>query len=212
MAPALLATLCFAWSAPLRAASPQAQVDRSTRIIERFRTMPEAGIPRRVLNRARGVAIISMLKGGFVWSGRVGDGVVLARTHAGWSGPSFIRAGGAGFGPQVGGKVTDFVLILNTPGAVRAFERGGTVELGGQLSAVAGPTGRTAETGVLPVAAVYTYSRSRGLFAGASLEGTVIMTNRTANNRYYHRPVTARAILNSEVLPPRGATRLRAVL
>ena len=195
-----------------KAAGEQDQVDRATRIVERFASMPEKGIPATILRHAKGVAILSVVKGGFIWSGRVGDGVVVARTERGWSGPSFIRTAGVGFGPQIGAKVTDFVLILNTDEAVRAFARGGNVEIGGSLSAAVGPVGRTAELGALPMAAIYTYSRSQGLFVGASLEGMVISTNRLANAHYYGQSVTARAILNSQVRPPHGATRLRAVL
>jgi len=198
----------IAQAAPIM--SEQERVDRSARIAQRFITMPERGIPRRVLRHARGLAIISMLKGGLIWSGRVGDGVVIARTpNGGWSGPSFIRAYGVGFGAQVGGKVTDYVLVLNTPGAVRAFSRGGNVQIGGALSAAVGPVGRTAETGVLPAAAVYTYSRSQGLFAGASLEGTIIKTDGLANARYYHRKVSPEAILTARVRPPSRSARLQ---
>ena len=191
--------------------SEQARVDQATRIAERFLAMPENGIPPRVLRNAKGVAIISVVKGGLLWSGRVGDGVVVARTPQGWSGPSFIHIAGAGFGPQIGANVTDYVIMLNTPEAVRAFSRGVNVQLGGNLSAAAGPVGRTAEFGALPFADVYTYSRSRGLFAGVALEGTTISTNRIANERYYHGPVSAGAILSARVRPPQGAARLRHV-
>ena len=79
---------------------------------------------------------------------------------------SFVRTGGAGFGPQIGGEVTELVLVLNTPEAVKAFSHGGNVQLGGELSVAAGPYGRTADADVMPKAAVYAYSRSQGLFAG----------------------------------------------
>jgi lipid-binding SYLF domain-containing protein len=80
-----------------------------------------------------------------------------------------------GYGPEVGGQVTEFVIILNTRAAVDAFARGGNVEFGGALSVAAGPIGRAAEAGILPVAAFYTYSRSQWLFAGASLERTILL-------------------------------------
>ena len=198
--------------APQLTATEQDKVNRAADIIEHFKTMPEKGIPRRVLRDAKGVAILTVFKGGFIWSGRTGEGVVMARTKNGWSGPSFIRTGGAGFGAQVGGNVTEFVIVLNTAEAVSAFSHAGNLEIGGSLSAVAGPVGRTAETGVLPRAAVYTYSQSQGLFVGVSLEGTALMTNREANERYYRGPVSPNAILTGQVMPPRGANRLRGVL
>jgi SH3 domain-containing YSC84-like protein 1 len=108
--------------------------------------------------------------------------------------------------------VTDFVIVLNSDDAVRAFSRGGNVTIGADVSAAAGPVGRTAESAVAPRAAVYTYSKSKGLFAGVSLEGAVIGTQRDSNFRYYGRPVRADEILNGRVAPPSGAARLRRAL
>src|SRR2546430_14399808 len=82
-------------------ATEQDTVDRSAVIIREFRHMPERGIPSRILRRARGLAIISVVKAGFIFSGKAGEGVVVARTKRGWSGPSFIGTGGAGWGPQI---------------------------------------------------------------------------------------------------------------
>jgi lipid-binding SYLF domain-containing protein len=169
---------------PTHAASREdQQVDQATTILQRFKAMPEHEIPRQVLREAKGLAILTVAKGGFIWSGKVGQGVVVARTRDGWSGPAFIRTGGIGFGAQIGANVTEFVLVLNTPEAVQAFAREANVKLGGELSVAAGPVGRSAEAGVTPTAAVYAYSRSQGLFAGVSLEGSVIGANAKANRR-----------------------------
>jgi lipid-binding SYLF domain-containing protein len=91
---------------------------------------------------------------------------------------------------------------------VRAFAQGGNVKLGGSLSAAAGPVGRDAEASVLPTAAVYTYSRSQGLFAGVSLEGAVIAAQPKTNNEYYGRAVTPDKILHGRINPPSGARHL----
>jgi SH3 domain-containing YSC84-like protein 1 len=206
-------SLCAALSSPaVQAAGLQDDVDQAATIIERFEQIPEKAIPREVLHKAKGLAILTVLKAGYIVSGRGGTGVVVARTHRGWSGPSGIGTGGAGFGLQVGAEVTEFVFVLNTDNAVQAFSRGGNVQIGGSLSAAAGPVGRSAEAGVLPVAAVYTYSRSQGLFAGVSLEGTVIVARDDANAKYYGRPVTPEEILSGKVRPPRGARVLQRVL
>src|SRR5215472_622273 len=125
-------------------ATEQDVVNRSANTIREFRHMPEKGIPARILRRARGLAIISVLKAGFVFSGKAGEGVVVARTARGWSGPSFIGTGGAGWGPQIGAEVTDFVIVLNNESAVRAFAKGGNVTLGADASVAAGPVGRAA--------------------------------------------------------------------
>src|SRR5678815_1173290 len=147
--------------------------------------------------------IITVVKVGFGISGKGGQGIVIARTDEGWSGPSFIGTGGAGWGAQIGAQITDFVFVLNTNRAVRAFSKDGNVTLGADASAAAGPVGRDAHVGVTPTAAIYTYSRSKGLFAGASLEGAVFATQKTANERYYGRPVGALDI-------PVSYTHLRA--
>jgi len=95
---------------------------------------------------------------------------------------------------------------------VKAFSRDANVTLGGDVSVAAGPIGRHAEAAITPVAAVYTYSRSQGLFAGISLEGTVIGTRNDANAAYYGRPVNAGEILSGKVAPPPGAKRLLEML
>jgi lipid-binding SYLF domain-containing protein len=191
----------------------QETVSDCTEIVQDFSRIAERSIPPRVLRSAEGIAILRVLKGGFFVSGRIGEGVVIARLpEGGWSGPSAIGTGGAGFGFQVGGQVTDFVIILNTRAAVQAFARGGNVEFGGALSVAAGPIGRTAEAGILPVAAFYTYSRSKGLFAGASLEGTILIAQSGKNARYYGEPVTPEQILSGRTAPPPSARQLIATL
>ena len=201
------------WLQTAAAASEQEIVDRSAGMIREFRSMPEQQIPRAVLRDARGLAVLTVVKAGFIFSGKAGHGIVIARlNHNRWSGPSFIGIGGAGWGLQVGAQVTDFVFVLNNRAAVRAFSRGGNVTLGADVSVAAGPVGRDLQAGVAPTAAVYTYSRSRGLFAGVSLEGAVIVTRAAANARYYQRPVAAADILNGRIAPPPGASRLRSAL
>jgi len=213
LATALTTVLLIAGAhAPAFAAGMQGDIDQAADVIERFRDMPEQGIPDRVIRDAKGFAILTVLKAGFMFSGQGGTGVVIARTPRGWSAPSAIATGGAGFGFQVGAEVTEFVLVLNTTAAVQAFAHGGNVSFGGAVSAAAGPMGRTIGANLMPVAAVYTYSRSQGVFAGVSIEGTVIVARNDANREYYGRPVTPQAILSGRVRPPAGAGRLRSAL
>ena len=210
----LMAIVMFSitFGAPPVYADMQDDVDQAATIIERFQAVPEKAIPQAMLKEARGLAIMTVIKAGFGISGRGGSGVVVARITNGWSGPSAIGTGGAGFGFQIGAEVTEFVMVLNTDAAVKAFSGDANVTLGGDISVAAGPIGRHAEAAITPVAAVYTYSRSQGLFAGISLEGTVIATRNDANAAYYGRPVTAREILSGKVAPPPGAKRLLQVL
>jgi len=207
---AILFTACVAPASVH--ASMQDDVDQAVTIIERFQQIPEKAIPTAVLREAKGLAILTVTKAGFIVSGRGGTGVVVARTEKGWSGPSAAGTGGVGFGFQAGAQVSELVIILNTPEAVNAFSKGGNVTLGGSLSVAAGPIGRDAEASLTLGAAVYTYSRSQGLFAGVSLEGTVIARRDEANAEYYGKPVEAKDILSGKVEPPAGAQKLREVL
>lgn len=189
-------------------AGMQGDVDQAVAILQRFREIPEKSIPPAVLKGAKGLAVLTITKAGFIVSGRGGTGVVVARLGKGWSGPSAIGTGGAGFGLQIGAQVSEFVIVLNTPDAVRAFSQGGNVSLGADLSVAAGPVGRDLAADVLPTAAVYTYSRSQGLFAGVSLEGTVLMSRDDTNSEYYGRKVTPSEILAGKVKVPKGAQGL----
>ena len=195
------------------AAEPQRTVDQANVVLERFRRLrgsdAEHSIPTRVMKDAQGLAIITVIKGGLIFSGRGGEGVVVARLPNGkWSGPSFVGFGGVGFGLQIGAQVTNFIIVLNTPDAVAAFSRGGNVALGTDLSAAAGPVGRNLSADVMPTAAIYSYSQSQGLFAGMSLEGTVIGTQDKKNFSFYRHRYSPSAILDGRAVPPPGAARL----
>ena len=192
-------------------ASVQDDLDQAVTIIERFQAIPEKAIPDSVLRNAKGLAILTVTKAGFI-VGRGGIGIVVARTGNGWSGPSAIGTGGLGVGFQAGVEITEFVIVLNTQEAVDAFAKEGNVTLGANLSAAVGPVGRTAEANVALQAAMHTYSISQGLFAGVSLEGAVIATRDEANAEYYGKPVNAKDILAGKVRPPAGARKLLEVL
>jgi lipid-binding SYLF domain-containing protein len=189
-------------------ATMQDDVNQAVSILERFQEIPESAIPDVILREAKGLAIITVTKAGFVFSGRGGSGIVVARTEKGWSGPSAIGAGGMGFGFQAGAQVSELVIVLNTPDAVVAFAKGGNFTFGGAMSLAAGPVGRDLEGSMAVGAVMYTYSRSQGLFAGVSLEGTVIGTRDEANAEYYGKPVQAREILSGSIAPPAGAQKL----
>jgi lipid-binding SYLF domain-containing protein len=196
----------------IHAAGMQDDLDQAVTILERFQDIPEKSIPPAVLKNAKGLGILTVMKAGFIFSGRGGKGIVVARTKNGWSGPSAIGTGGAGFGLQIGAQVSEFVIILNTNEAVKAFSRGGNLALGTDLSVAAGPIGRSVGADVLPLAVVYTYSRSQGLFAGISLEGTVIATRNDTNAEYYGWQVKPHEILSGTVKPPKGTQNLMEVL
>jgi SH3 domain-containing YSC84-like protein 1 len=193
-------------------ATMQDDVDQAVSVIERFQEIPETAIPDVIMREAKGLAIITVTKAGFVFSGRGGSGIVVARTEKGWSGPSAIGAGGMGFGFQAGAQVSELVIVLNTPDAVAAFAKGGNFTFGGAMSLAMGPVGRDLEGSMALGAVMYTYSRSQGFFAGVSLEGTVIGTRDEANSEYYGKLVTSREILSGNVAPPAGAQKLLKIL
>lgn len=174
-------------------------------------------IPPEILQNAKGLAIITVLKGGFLFSGRIGSGLLIARLPDGtWSAPSCIGLAGAGVGGQIGLELTDFVMILNTKDAVKTFAALGSVTLGGNVSIAAGPIGRSAEASGSAshrgVSAIFSYSKTKGLFAGVSLEGSVLIERRDANKKFYRRDCTAKHILNGSIPPPPGVEPLHRVL
>lgn len=178
---------------------------------------PEEIIPPHVLKNAKGLAIITVLKAGFLFSGRAGSGVIVARLPDGsWSPPSAIVTAGAGVGGQIGAEITDFVFILNSKAAVDSFAQYGSVTLGANVSVAAGPLGRNAEgagtASLKSAAAVFAYSKTKGLFAGVSLEGSAIVERREANRKFYGENCKARFILSGRVEAPPACDSLMRVL
>ncbi|KAH8722084.1 hypothetical protein BGZ61DRAFT_492474 [Ilyonectria robusta] len=178
---------------------------------------PEKVIPPNILANAKGLAIITVLKAGFLGSGRFGSGLVVARLPDGtWSAPSAIATAGAGFGGQIGFELTDFVFILNDASAVKTFAQAGSLTLGGNVSLAAGPVGRNAEAAgaasLRSVAGIFSYSKTKGLFAGVSLEGSAIIERRDANEKMYGTRYTAQQLLTGSVRPPPQAAPLMGIL
>jgi lipid-binding SYLF domain-containing protein len=178
---------------------------------------PDKIIPPQILSNAKGLAILTVFKAGFLGTARFGSGVVVARLADGsWSAPSAIGTVGGGFGGQIGFELTDFVFILNDANAVRTFAQAGSLTLGGNVSIAAGPVGRNAEAAgaasLKSVAGVFSYSKTKGLFAGVSLEGSAIIERRDANEKLYGRRWTARELLSGQVPVPPAAEPLMRVL
>jgi SH3 domain-containing YSC84-like protein 1 len=117
---------------------------------------------------------------------------------------------------HAGAEVTDFVMILNDASAVKAFQQLGSITLGGNLSIAAGPVGRNAEASgaanFKAIAPIFSYSKTKGLFAGVSLEGSVLIERRDANKKFYNAPVTAKQLLTGQVPAPPAADSLYRVL
>ncbi|XP_072235493.1 SH3 domain-containing YSC84-like protein 1 [Leuresthes tenuis] len=184
-----------------------------TEITNRFG--PDKLIPAHVIAKAEGLAIISVIKAGFMITARGGSGVVIARlADRRWSAPSAIGIAGLGGGFEIGVEVSDLVIILNQRRAIEAFTKGGNLTLGGNCTVAVGPMGRNVEADVAlrSPAAVFTYCRSRGLFAGISLEGSYLIERKETNRKFYSRDIRASAILNGDVEPPSECDDLYHIL
>jgi lipid-binding SYLF domain-containing protein len=176
-------------------------------------------IPRDILDKAECVIILpSVMKIAFGVGGSYGRGVMTCRSgkdfSGRWSAPSMMAVEGGSFGLQLGGEATDFVLlVMNRRGADSILTS--QVKLGGDVAAAAGPKGRdaAASTDVTMRAEILSYSRSRGLFAGISLEGSTLRPDNDGNERLYGKSITAKeVVINSKIRPPASAKSLLATL
>jgi len=160
-------------------------------VLRGFMEIPENAIPPALLSEAYGLAVIpGMLKVGFVVGGRHGSGVLAVRGEDGaWSNPTFITLTGGSIGWQIGASSSDIILVFKSRRSVDRIARG-QITLGGDASVAAGPVGRSAAaaTDIRFESEVYSYSRSRGLFAGVSLEGAALSIDGNANADFYGEP------------------------
>ncbi|XP_021773864.1 uncharacterized protein LOC110737827 [Chenopodium quinoa] len=171
----------------------------------------EKCIPDAILKQAKGLAILTVAKVGTVMTYKVGTGLVVARRKDGsWSAPSAIASFGLGWGVQVGGQCTDFIIVLRTSEAVKMFGGNMHISFGAGMSASAGVVGRAAEADIRAgdggVAACYTYSCSKGAFVGCSLESNIVTARHKENSRFYgNSSLKASDILLSLPRPPAAA-------
>lgn len=210
-----LVLLILTFCAP--AFARETQLEKSTSVVREIMQTPDKGIPQELLDDAVCVGIVpSELKVALVVGGTYGRGVLVCRKggNGPWGAPSFFTLGAGSVGFQIGGKSTDVVfLVMNPEGAKKLV--GDSVKLGAEVSAAAGPVGRSA-TGATDLqlhAEILSYSRSRGLFAGLSLDGAVMKQDKEDNELLYHRKISARDILiNGEMPVPAEAQPLDEIL
>ena len=180
----------------------EATLITATQVLEELGATPDQRVPDWLMQRAYGVAVVpEVIKGAFFFGGRYGNGVLTVRdaTSGQFSKPIFIRLGGGSFGAQIGASSTDVVLVFVTPRSVENFARG-KFTLGADISAAAGPVGRQTEAAAGKSAEIYSYSRSRGLFAGVALDGTVVAFDRSGNRSFYNdEDVTTSMITRNKV-------------
>jgi SH3 domain-containing YSC84-like protein 1 len=195
----------------------ETQLQKATNVLNEIMRTPDQGIPSDLLNNAVCVGIIpSQLKFAFGFGGHYGRGVLVCRRGGNgvWGAPSMFTVGGASFGFQIGGKSTDVVFLVMNPEGMKKLVQD-SVKLGAEVSAAAGPVGRSAQgaTDAQLHAQILSYSRSQGLFAGASLSGAVVKQDEDDNQKLYGRKVTAKQILiDGTVRTPRAAQPLNSAL
>lgn len=176
-------------------------------------TLGEEKIPRELLDIAKGVVFLTIVKAGFMFTGRYGTGIVVAKLPDGrWSAPSALMLTGMGWGLQVGAEVTDVLLILSTDQAVNTFKAKAQVSVGAELGVSVGPIGRSIESdvtaGTKGAAHAFSYAQSKGLFFGASLEAAGIAARPDVNRAFYGEKVSISSLLSGDFPPPRGAEPL----
>jgi lipid-binding SYLF domain-containing protein len=214
----VLALVSSLASTPAWAESKEAsKVESAADVLEEIMAIPEKGIPPSLLDDAHGIAVIpGLIKVGFVVGGRYGTGVLAVREKpGGWSNPVFVSIAGGSVGWQIGAESTDVVLVFKSRKSIDGIMKG-KFTLGADAAVAAGPVGRRAEaaTDEKLKAEIYSYSRSRGLFAGVSLEGSALQIDDEADAAYYGKKGIGPAdILSGKgVKAPPSAARLGKAL
>ncbi len=176
----------------------------STETLHAMINTPDKGIPEEVLNNAKCIVVVPhLVKGGFVFGAEHGRGIATCRTHAGWSAPAFISIGGGSWGLQIGVEGVDLVmLVMNDHGMQHLLSS--KFQVGADASASAGPVGRHASAGTdwKMTTEILTYSRSRGVFAGISLDGAVVEQDKDSTRAIYGHDPSFHAILAGKVPAP----------
>ncbi len=184
----------------------------SAAVLREIMAAPDKGIPQDLLDKAQGIVIVpGMKKGAFVVGGKFGRGFLLCRniSGTGWSAPAGVRVEGGSFGFQIGGSETDVImLVMNSRGVEKLLSDKFT--LGADAAVAAGPVGRnsSADTDLKLHAEILTYSRSRGVFAGLSLQGATLRPDDETNAELYHGKLTNEQIVMGKTKIPAAATQL----
>jgi lipid-binding SYLF domain-containing protein len=210
----LFGVLVLAGIASGQELNPDKRLEHATVAIRAFFST-ESNVPHDLAGKAQCVVVVPhLVKGAFLFGGKYGRGFASCRrVNGGWSAPAAVAIEGGSFGPQLGASSTDLImLVMNQTGMKRLL--GDKFTLGGEVAVVAGPIGgsASANTDVLMTAEMVSWSRSKGLFAGLSLEGATLRPDGGENKKLYGHEVGNEQILMGKVLLPRGAKAFVAVL
>ena len=176
----------------------RARAQKAAAAFQEIMAAPDQGIPQELLDRAQCVAVFpSVKKGGFIFGGQFGKGLISCRREQGsWGSPAYFTIGGGSFGLQIGGQAVDLVLLVMNKSGLDGLLQD-KFEIGAGAAVSAGPVGRNAHvsTDVLLKSKIISYSRSRGLFGGVELKGAVITEDKSANKDIYEQEISAREII-----------------
>ena len=209
---AILSLGLMAWADEKEDATDR--LDKATQVLNQIMGTPDKGIPEEVLDGAKCIAVVPhMIKGGFVFGAKHGRGVATCKTANGWSAPSFFAVTGGSWGAQIGVEGVDLVMmIMNEKGMQQLLNS--KFQIGGEVSAAGGPVGRHASAGTdwKLDTQILTYSRAKGAFAGATLEGAGISQDEDAIRAMYGKDLSPRTILMGKVPPPSAAQQFLATV
>ena len=186
------------------------RAEKAGRVFHEIMATPDKAIPRDLLEKAKCIVIIpGEEKAAFIFGGNYGKGVASCRTANGWSAPMFIAVGGGSFGFQIGASFTDNVMLFMNDHALHSL-LGDKFKIGADVTVAAGPVGRqtSASTDARMDAEILSYSRSKGLFAGISLDGAVVQADHSGDRSMYGHDVTHEEILGGRMPVPASAHRL----
>lgn len=210
----VLMTMLLAFTSFRDESKETERLHEAANVLKEFDKMKES-IPHDLISEYKGIVIIpSMINAGLGIGGKRGKGVAIVKLDDGtWSDPVFVTLTGGSIGPQIGVQAVDLVLVFRHKGALTKVKNG-DVTIGGDISAAAGPVGRStsANTDYEFKAEVYSYSRSRGLFAGISLNGTSLAIDKNANHAYYGNDMTSQDIFSDSKSTTKAVTDLKNTL
>ena len=196
----------YAWAGSAREGTVD-RLQKSVDVLHAIMSTPDKGIPEEVLSGAKCILVVpDLIKGGFIFGGKHGRGIASCRTSDGWSAPAFVSVGGGSWGLQIGIEGVDLVmLVMNEQGFQHLLSS--KFELTGEGSVAAGPVGRHASAGTdwKMNTEMLTYSRSKGVFAGLTLEGAVVEQDNDSTHAIYGKHMTFRNILSGKVSTPVSA-------
>jgi lipid-binding SYLF domain-containing protein len=186
------------------------RTNKAAQVFKEIMTTPDQGIPQELLESAKCVAIIpGDVKFAFIFGGSYGRGLATCRTGHGWSAPMFVAIDGGSVGYQIGGSSTDIVMLFMNDHALKSL-LSDKFKLGADASVAAGPVGRNAAaaTDLKLNAEILSYSRTKGVFAGVSLDGAVMQADKSGDRAMYGDDVNRHEILDGKVAVPESAQAL----